>query len=40
MAAVVELEVHAAFVDAAEDLDGPAAERETLAASRRAAPIS
>jgi len=27
---------HAAFVDAAEDLDGPAAERETLAASRRA----
>jgi porphobilinogen synthase len=27
---------HAAFVAAAEDLDGPAAERETLAASRRA----
>lgn len=27
---------HAAFVDAAEDLDGPAAERETLAAARRA----
>jgi len=27
---------HAAFIAAAEDLDGPAAERETLAASRRA----
>jgi porphobilinogen synthase len=27
---------HAAFVAAAEELDGPAAERETLAASRRA----
>jgi porphobilinogen synthase len=27
---------HAAFVAAAEDLDGPAAERETLSASRRA----
>jgi porphobilinogen synthase len=27
---------HAVFVAAAEDLDGPAAERETLAASRRA----
>jgi len=27
---------HAAFVAAAEDLDGPVAERETLAASRRA----
>ena len=27
---------HAAFVDSADDLDGPAAERETLAASRRA----
>jgi porphobilinogen synthase len=27
---------HAAFVAAAEDVDGPAAERETLAASRRA----
>lgn len=27
---------HAAFIAAAEDLDGPAAERETLAAARRA----